>query len=139
MAFWGTRPCNDAVDADAENKKKTKGGKSAAANSIDIGSEVADIVPASSVSVSPKNSLILQELAKLTGSVKELSGLKDDFKQFECRVNNIASNPTPTHQNYPQVQRFIKCKPCEDARVYCTHCALCGESGHKRRDCPKNV
>ena len=31
--------------------------------------------------------------------------------------------------------RFIKCTSCEERRVYCTHCSLCGKGGHKRRDC----
>ena len=61
-----------------ENKKKTKGGKSAAANSLVVDSDAVDEVPASSVVVSPENSLILQELAKLSGSVRELPGLKEE-------------------------------------------------------------
>ena len=126
---------NDAVDADIENKKKTKGGKSAAANSLLIDSDVVEKVPVSSVPVSPENSLILQELAKLSGSLQELSGLKEHVKQLEGRVNNIFNSGLI---NNPLVQRFIKCKSCEDARVFCTHYALCGESG-QRRDCPKNV
>ena len=132
---------NDAVEADAENKKKTKGGKSATTNNLTVDSSVDNVPVSSSVVVSAENSLILQELAKLTGTVKELSGLKDDFKQLESRVNNINVShvPASNHQNNSVVQRFIKCKACEDARVYCTHCALCGESGHKRRECPKNV
>ena len=31
-----------------------------------------------------------------------------------------------------------KCQNCQDRKVYCTHCAKCGEGGHKQRDCPKN-
>ena len=127
---------NFAVDADAENKKKTKGSKSATANNLTIDSGEND-VPVVSSGVNSENSVVLQELAKLAGTVKELSGLKDNIKQLECRVNNITNNPSPT--NNPVVHRFIKCKSREDARIYCTHCALCGESGHKRRECPKNV
>ena len=143
---------NDAVEADAENKKKTKGGKSAAANNLTVESGVD--VPVSSVAVGAEN-LILLELAKLNGTVKELSGLKDNFKQLECRVNSLSNNPPGSGPPGPPgsgsgpgsgqnnsnsvVNRYIKCKACEDAHVYCTHCSLCGESGHKRRTCPKNV
>ena len=133
---------NDAVEADAENKKKTKGGKSVASNNLTVESAMVDQVRVSSSVVNAENSLILQELAKLNGTVKELSGLRDNFKQLESRVNNITIGNAPVQNhlnNNHAVQRSIKCKACEDARVYCTHCALCGESGHKRRECPKNV
>ena len=135
------REVNDAVDADAENRKKTKGGKSAATNNLTVDSGDINVpVPVVSTVVSAENSVVLQELAKLAGTVKELTGLKDNIKELECRVNNISNNPTPSSQNNNSVvHRFIKCKACEDAHVYCTHCSLCGESGHKRRTCPKNV
>ena len=31
----------------------------------------------------------------------------------------------------------IKCEPCQLGNLYCNHCNLCGELGHKRFDCPK--
>ena len=34
---------------------------------------------------------------------------------------------------------IIKCEPCQLAGLHCDHCNLCGELGHKRYNCPKNV
>ena len=76
---------NFAVDADAENKKKTKGSKSATANNLTIDSGEND-VPVVSSGVNSENSVVLQELAKLAGTVKELSGLKDNIKQLGVSV-----------------------------------------------------
>ena len=33
----------------------------------------------------------------------------------------------------------IKCEPCQLAGLRCDHCNLCGELGHKRYNCPKNI
>ena len=33
---------------------------------------------------------------------------------------------------------YMKCAPCERERLFCTHCAKCGEEGHKQKMCPKN-
>ena len=137
---------NDAVDADAENKKKTK--SKSAASSITLNVDSVDVKEPVSPAVSAdSNALVLKELAKLSGAVMDLSGLKSTVEKLEVRVNNIVSNPasTPflpgaTHHNHPLVNRFNRCKTCEDAGLgRCMHCTLCCELGHKRANCPKNV
>ena len=68
----------------------------------------------------------------------------DSQKKLEARVNNLAvsggSNAGGTHHGHPLVVVWNKCKSCQDAGVArCNHCTLCGEVGHKRATCPKNV
>ena len=122
---------NEAVAADAENRGKTKNGKNAATNSLNVEPAVE--------STSAENSLVLQELAKLSGKMSELSGLKEDFKKLECKVNSISSGGgqgnNDGNSSGQRPPRFIKCAPCEKEGRYCKHCSLCGKGGHKRRDC----
>ena len=124
---------NQALDADKENHDKTKGSKSVVTNNLN-----ADVAP--SAELDAGNAMVLKELKELSGTVKELSGLKDTVKRLEGRLNNLSNNSAGAgggSQN--RVFRFIKCKACEDAGLHCNHCSLCGELGHKRRECPKNV
>ena len=128
---------NDAVDADKENREKTKG-KSASSNNLN-----ADLMPSDSSAVD--NSVLLRELRALAGTVKELSGLKDTVQLLEGRVNSLATaGPSGvgngTHYNNSVTQTRIKCKECNKNQIpFCEHCNLCGEAGHKRKECPKNV
>ena len=81
------------------------------------------------------NSLVLKEVSKI---VEGFTGLQNEFKKLEAKVNNItqggAAATTPTPSLYAN-KRYIKCKSCEERTVYCTHCNKCGKGGHKRRDC----
>ena len=152
---------NDAVDADEENREKTKGSKSAVSNNLN-----ADAIASDNSSVD--NAVLLRELRALSGTVKELSALKDSVQLLEGRVNslsqvnanagglfpnnsggnvggnggNIASGGT--HHNNSVVKNWIKCAECNKNNVpFCDHCNYCGRLGHKRKDCdqlpPKNV
>ena len=125
---------NLAVDADKENHDKTKGSKSVSSNNLN-----ADVTL--STELDAGNALVLKELKELSGTVKELSGLKDTVKRLEGRLNNLSNNSAGVGggNSQNQTHRFIKCEACEEARIYCNHCSLCGESGHKRHECPKNV
>jgi hypothetical protein len=125
---------NAAVEADEENRKKTKA-KSATTNNLNVESAGGNEVP-----VGSDTQVQVQMLKELTGAVKRLDGLNDTVKLLEGRINSITDGGT--HRTHPVVQRFIKCQACESAGVYCRHCAYCGLEGHKRRDCPthpKNV
>ena len=125
---------NDAVQADTENRGKTKGGKNAASNSLNVKQQTGN-------QTSSENALLLKELAKLNGKMTELSGLKDDFKKLECKVNSISGggngqgNGDGSAEGQRPPFRFIKCSPCEKEGRYCKHCSLCGKGGHKRKDC----
>lgn len=37
-----------------------------------------------------------------------------------------------------QGNRYIKCEACEAANLFCTHCSICGEGDHRRRECERN-
>lgn len=131
---------NDAVDADKENRDKTKGKSSASSNNLNAG--------VSSESSAVDNSVLLRELRALAGTVKDLSGLKDTVQLLEGRVNSLStlavgdSGKTPPSNSVSQT--WIKCNACNQNNVpYCDHCNYCGEPGHKRKNCdkvpPKNV
>ena len=135
---------NDAVDADAENKKKTKTKSAASTNNLNVES-AGDVEALPTPGVVDGNALVLQELSKISGAVMDLSGLKSTVAKLEARVNNIEGGvgntlAGGTHHGHPLVVVWNKCKPCQDAGVArCNHCTLCGEVGHKRATCPKNV
>ena len=42
------------------------------------------------------------------------------------------------YQNKKKSKFMFKCAQCERDNAYCTHCARCGSSEHKQKDCPKN-
>ena len=142
---------NDAVDADKENREKTKGSKSVSSNNLN-----AD--PVNNDNFSAENSVLLRELRALSGTVRELSGLKDTVQLLQGQVNSLSGGHLPnnagagginlpgggTHHNNSLVKNWIKCKECNENNVpYCDHCNYCGKPGHERKDCdqlpPKNV
>ena len=107
------------------------------------------------------NAVLLRELRALSGTVKELSVLKDTVQLLEGRVNSLsqvnagaffpnnsgANVNVPgggTHHNNSVVKNWIKCAECNKNNIpFCDHCNFCGRLGHKRKDCdqlpPKNV
>ena len=116
---------NEAVQAEAESRKKNKGGgKSVASNSLDA-------VQSGAETPTAVESRVLKELEKLTGKMTEL----------ECKVNSISSGNGSSgsgngdNTGGGQRPRFIKCQPCEKEGRYCKHCSLCGKMGHKRANC----
>ena len=140
---------NDAVDADKENREKTKGSKSAVSNNLNAEPPIA------SDNSSVDNAVLLRELRALSGTVRELSGLKDTVQLLQGQVNSLSQGNTGgfvlnnaagggTHHNNSVVKNWIKCQECNQNNVpYCDHCNYCGKLGHKRKDCdqvpPKNV
>ncbi len=76
--------------------------------------------------------------------LKAITALTDKMEKIETKVNSITnvSNDRANDnaaggggRNRCANKRFIKCGKCEERRVYCTHCSICGQGGHKRRDC----
>ena len=58
---------------------------------------------------------------------------KDDAKEdSDAAGNNRGGGDRRRTDRY----RFIKCEDCEAKGLYCTHCSICGQSGHKRNACP---
>ena len=124
---------NDAVAADAENRKKTKKRSSASSNALGV--SFLDPVDDDAVDAgSAINNEVLKKLDSLTGAVRDLGG---SVQVLEGRVNSITDDPS--HHTHPLVKRFMKCQACEAAGLFCRHCSRCGEDGHQRRECPKNV
>ena len=109
--------------AEAESKKKNKGGgKGATTNSLDA--ECGESEPV----LSAFEARMVKELSKITGKMDEL----------ECKVNSIntgGSGSGDASDSDKKPFKFIKCAPCEKEGRYCKHCSLCGKMGHKRQDC----
>ena len=117
---------NDAVTAEAENRKKTKGGRDASANMLDVDLEDDDEVKTDKSKKSNKkvaveentvavNALVLKEISKLSDRVGDLFSLKDDLRKLDTKVNNISNDSS--RDSYAN-KRFIKCKSCEERRVF---------------------
>ena len=96
------------------------------------------------------NSVVLKEMAKVADSVVGLTdnvvGLTDKLIKLEAKVCNMSTQGGNANNGEDQNEdnrrrdtrpRYIKCRSCEERRVYCTHCNKCGEGGHKRKDCPQ--
>ena len=93
------------------------------------------------------------EMGKVSSRVDKLTAEVDSLKQVVANVCAIAApgyvphvfptGPAPALPQIPAVggnggnRRFsIKCRNCEEQRIYCNHCNICGLEGHKRRNCP---
>ena len=129
---------NDVVTRDKENREKTKDEKEAACNNLNASGKRGS------------DDAVLKAISKLT----------DKIDQVETKVNSISNRHSvrfpddeereadereakkkreyaeEENRNFHKNMRFIKCKKCEERRVYCTHCNLCGKGGHKRATCP---
>ena len=108
-----------------------------------------------------KENPLLAEISKLSAKVSELSTVRDeilDLKkqisrnnqgnqnqgtsfgsnsagnnfQGDFRANNYSGN------NRRRSRRVFKCQNCERTNSFCNHCFGCGESGHRKNECPKN-
>ena len=90
----------------------------------------------------------VDEVGKVSKRVDRLAGDVDDLKLTVAKIVSITTPaggaspfPVPTPlQPIPAVggrSRYrIKCQACEQQRIYCKHCNVCGQGGHKRKDCP---
>ena len=123
---------NEAVTWDEENRKKTKNGKDASANSLNVEGDGGKRRKKDEDNTVAVNSLVLKEISKIA---EGFTGLQNEFKKLETKVNSIGQDGGSTLRNSYANKRYIKCKSCEERRVFCTHCNKCGKGGHKRRDC----
>ncbi len=123
---------NEAVNADKENQLKV--GKDASTNSLDVEVETDKKRSKADENTVAVNALVLKEISKVAETV---TGLKDNLEKLETKVNNITKDGGSSSQKSSYANKhYIKCKSCDERKVYCTHCNNCGKGGHKRRDCP---
>ena len=122
---------------DKENLEKT--GKSTHVKSLNAWNGELPRLPAPRSETNSKlDELVLQmqsmnanmtELAK--SRKEEMDEMREKIKNLEKKISGV--DGTRRRFEYP------KCKKCQDEnKNYCSHCAKCGESGHRQRDCPKN-
>ena len=139
---------NEIVARDEENRKKMDkgGGRNANVNSLQQSHDSRDekdtkLKPETTPKPSDTQlnrietqlgqlSVTMVELAAGKADVEErLKRLEGKFLENEKRAAGFAGN---------RYAEFPRCEACAPDRKHCTHCAKCGESGHKRKECPKN-
>ena len=145
---------NKIVTRDEEHRRKMKGSKNASANALDVDKGDSG-VPKNNSSMT-KEDLILSELRNLSSDVKELKTVKEDVQVIKKRMDGYdqklseltrkveaGGNEDKTgagdgsDKNNSKRPSF-KCEAChKDNKRWCSHCHKCGESGHKRNECPK--
>ena len=87
---------------------------------------------------------LLEQVTSLTTQVQGLMAamnlLKEEMQEIKrsCMVNNQNYGNQNQNQKNNNNFKFLKCKECDKNKKFCTHCSLCGEGGHKRKDCEKN-
>ena len=149
-----TREVNEAVARDKENRRKMKG-KEASSNRLGFED---DEVRNKKRSVSFEEDEVKNKKSS-TDTVALLEKICKEFSQVAVQVNKLTAwqeqtqkilekdadderngNRDGGNQRGAQGYRFVKCEECEEKRLYCTHCSICGQGGHKRVTCPtKNV
>ena len=141
---------NKIVMRDQKHRKMMgEKGVKAGANLLDV--EEINLAAQKNTGVT-KEDIILEKLDSLGADMKTLATVKEDVKVLGGRMDvhdkrltaiekklgaaNAANGDADTnpHKN----KRFVKCEACEREKKWCNHCNKCGESGHKRKDCPKN-
>ena len=133
---------SQVVAREAENRKKTKNGKNAASNMLNVETEE---VKREMDDDKCKDSVVLAEIKQLYTKVNELStrfnkvATKDEITELKRQVNDSNNeNGSGSRWNRRSNGRrgFVKCKACEEKKAFCTHCSVCGSGGHKRNECP---
>ena len=124
------------VARDNENRTKTKG-KNAATNAIGGEEE-------RSSSNTPKQTDKQKERdevqAQILQKVTDLMSVKTEVGELAKRIDALEKKGQQSGGYNGQWKKFpMKCKMCEAAKAFCTHCTNCGDGGHKRKDCTKNL
>ena len=91
------------------------------------------------VNVTQGTDMLLAQLAQsLSTHTNELAAMRTRLDQMEKRWGNESSNDGQAGKKGPRNVRFkLKCANCEQNKLFCTHCALCGKGDHKQKDCPE--
>ena len=132
---------SQVVAREAENRKKTKNGKNAASNMLNVETEEVK----RNMDDDKGDKMVLAEIKQLYSKVDELStrfnkvATKDEITELKKQVNGNNNENNGSGGGWKRrndQRRFIKCKACEETKAFCTHCSVCGAGGHKRKDCP---
>ena len=91
------------------------------------------------VNVTQGTDMLLAQLAQsLSTHGNELAAMRTRLDQMEQRWGNQTSGDGQSGRKGPKNVRFkLKCASCEQNKLFCTHCALCGKGDHKQKDCPE--
>ena len=92
----------------------------------------------SQVNVMQGTDMLLAQLAQsLSTHGNELAAMRTRLDQMEQRWGNQTSGDGQSGRKGGKDVRFkLKCASCEQKKLFCTHCALCGKGDHKQKDCP---
>ena len=142
------RKINKVVSRDAENRKKmgaSKSGKAAGVNFVDANNNKeqssGDVVNEGILALiqkleamQTKQSQQMLEMQKQIVSVQQLSVNGGGNQQGR---SGGMDQQCPGDRGISPWRPFVKCTECQKTNAFCTHCTNCGETGHKRFNCPK--
>ena len=123
------------VERDSENRSKTKRGRSVDSNNLNV-----DLDNQGKEKKGDRDLAIVTELQQLRAEVKQFNALQKDVAELKKKVTFAGRGGAGGRSNgggNGDGYRFIKCQACTESRAYCTHCSICGDGGHKRRDCTR--
>ncbi len=138
-----TREVLEAVARDLENRRKTKG-KVASSNRLGA-EERNDRDGEGNSSDNALLTKISKEFSTVTAAVNKLAAWqeqvqkrldKEDTQRERARGANAGGGNENQRRGPGGGYRFIKCEDCEENRLFCTHCSICGQGDHKRNVCP---
>ena len=83
------------------------------------------------------NALLADIARSLSTHVGEMEALRKRLDKMEERLNDNKEKDKDPRKGR-RVMFSMKCKDCEEKKLFCVHCAKCGKEDHKRKDCPEN-
>ena len=83
------------------------------------------------------NALLADIARSLSTHVGEMEALRKRLDKMEERLNDNKEKDKDPRKGR-RVNFSMKCKDCEEKKLFCVHCAKCGKEDHKRKDCPEN-
>ena len=126
------------MQLDKENMNRAKGQKAKvnALNTLDH-APIPRMPPPRSDADSKLDNMILELQSLNVNMVEDRKERKAEMDEMRSRIARLEKAGDGNRDGYVK-RKYVKCKSCEQRNVFCTHCAKCGEGGHKQRDCPKN-